>query len=105
MEYLKCGTPLFEVAELRIELRTSGLWIRRSNQLSYPAISLLRVQNYNIFFIPPNKLPEKSALMGKEAIKNHLLYVDIIFIGAFLSKIIRVNTVAFTLKIMHDFIY
>ena len=31
-------TSSFLVAGTRIELVTSGLWIRRSNQLSYPAI-------------------------------------------------------------------
>ena len=30
----------FLVAGTRVELVTSGLWIRRSNQLSYPAICL-----------------------------------------------------------------
>ena len=37
-EGARCLTSLFQVAGSRIELETSGLWIRRSNQLSYPAI-------------------------------------------------------------------
>ena len=37
---------LIQVAGSRIELETSGLWIRRSNQLSYPAVLALRVQSY-----------------------------------------------------------
>ena len=48
------------VAGLRIELRTSGLWIRRSNRLSYPAIlAEKRLQRYNHFLNRPNFLQKK----------------------------------------------
>ena len=36
---LNCTKTTFKnVAGIRLELMTSGLWIQRSNQLSYPAI-------------------------------------------------------------------
>ena len=44
------------VAGTRVELVTSGLWIRRSNHLSYPAIFLRRCKDS--FFSPNAKLFE-----------------------------------------------
>ena len=38
------------VAGTRVELVTSGLWIRRSNQLSYPAICLKDGAKVSLFF-------------------------------------------------------
>ena len=52
-----------KVAGSRIELETSGLWIRRSNQLSYPAVPYLRCKVTILFCNYQASFPVFAALL------------------------------------------